>query len=271
VKVTSLGFRTDLMLREMAGSVIADRTTHLVVRTPANPGFRWGNFLLFKAPPRRGDAARWAGVFAGEFPDATYLALGVDGTDGYTGDADELAELGVTTEVNTVLTATRLTAPARQDPDTVVRPLAGDNDWAEAGELRIACNDDGALSADHREFLERQLTEYRRLCDAGLGTWFGAFVNGKMRCGAGLFSDGSGPARFQDVETHPAHRRRGLASALVHHAGRCGLDELGARTLVIVADPDYHAIRIYRALGFTDSEQQVRLHRAPTPGADSHE
>ena len=33
------------------------------------------------------------------------------------------------------------------------------------------------------------------------------------------------------------------------------------RNLVMVADPDYSAIRIYRSLGFADSETQIGLDR----------
>ena len=36
--VRSLGFRTDLALLTASGSVIEDRGTHLVIRTPANRG-----------------------------------------------------------------------------------------------------------------------------------------------------------------------------------------------------------------------------------------
>ncbi len=64
------------------------------------------------------------------------------------------------------------------------------------------------------------------------------------------------------METHPDARRRGLASALVHHAGRSALGN-GVTTLVIVADPGYHAIGIYRALGFVETETQVQLTRPP--------
>jgi hypothetical protein len=31
----------------------------------------------------------------------------------------------------------------------------------------------------------------------------------------------------------------------------------------MVADPNYLAIRVYRALGFTDSESQLQAERAP--------
>jgi len=42
-----------------------------------------------------------------------------------------------------------------------------------------------------------------------------------------------------------------------------GTLEIGARTLVMVADPDYHAIRVYRAVGFDGTESQLQAQRAP--------
>jgi ribosomal protein S18 acetylase RimI-like enzyme len=82
----------------------------------------------------------------------------------------------------------------------------------------------------------------------------------------GIVADGSGLARFQSVETRPDARRRGLASALVHKAGHLALGR-GARRLVIVADPEYHAIGIYRSLGFREAETQVQLTRRPHSNA----
>jgi ribosomal protein S18 acetylase RimI-like enzyme len=70
-------------------------------------------------------------------------------------------------------------------------------------------------------------------------------------------------ARFQNVETRPEARGRGLAGTLVHHVSRYGFDELGAQTLVMVADPDYLAIRIYRSVGFTETETMLQAERPP--------
>jgi len=81
-----------------------------------------------------------------------------------------------------------------------------------------------------------------------------------------VFSDGSGIARFQDVDTHPDHRNKGLAGTLVYRASQYALDEMAAQTLVIVADPAGPAIRIYRSLGFGDAETQVQLQRPASPG-----
>jgi ribosomal protein S18 acetylase RimI-like enzyme len=65
------------------------------------------------------------------------------------------------------------------------------------------------------------------------------------------------------VQTHPEHRRRGLAGALAVRASEIARSELAVQTLVIAADPDDVAIRLYRALGFADSELQVQLERTP--------
>jgi ribosomal protein S18 acetylase RimI-like enzyme len=66
------------------------------------------------------------------------------------------------------------------------------------------------------------------------------------------------------VETDPDYRRRALAVSLIYHVGQYGLHELGARTLVIVADPNYFAINVYRAVGFAPAETQLQVERRPS-------
>ena len=76
--VTSLGFRTDLALLERAGSTIDDRGDHLVVRTPSNPTFYWGNFLLLDHVPAADRVEEWLERFVAAFPEARHRALGFD-------------------------------------------------------------------------------------------------------------------------------------------------------------------------------------------------
>ena len=104
----------------------------------------------------------------------------------------------------------------------------------------------------------------RALAEAGHGGWFGAFVDGRLVTQMGLYAASSGLARFQSVETHPDFRGRGLAGTLVHHVSRFGFEQLGASTLVMVADPEHSAIRLYRSMGFTDTETQLQAEQLPT-------
>jgi GNAT superfamily N-acetyltransferase len=266
VTPASLGYQTDLMLLGLQGSVIEPRAGYQVVRTPANPMFYWGNFLLLGGPPAPGTVSSWVSMFTQEFPGAGHVALGVDGTGGDAGDQPELAAAGLAIERNTVLTAGTTNPPPHPNEAAQFRMLDGDADadWLAALELQEAVYSDGE-SQGWEGFPGRRLQAKRQMQTQGFGAWFGAFKAGRMVSGLGVFSDGSGIARFQDVDTHPDHRNQGLAGTLVYQAGQYARKEMGAQTLVIVAEPAGPAIRIYRSVGFRDAETQVQLQRQ-SPG-----
>jgi GNAT superfamily N-acetyltransferase len=264
VDVTSLGYRTDLALLRLGGSEIFDRGDHLVIRSPHNPLHWWGNFLLLDSVPVAAQTDIWLERFAAEFPAARHLAFGFDGVDGRVEDLAGFAESGLRCEASTVLSASVVTEPARPNRDATYRMLTSDDDWAQSIELRIDCDDELADEENHREFATLDVETKRALCEAGHGGWFGAFLDGRLVSQMGLFSASPGLARFASVETHPDARGRGLAGTLVHHVSQYGFAQLGARTLVMVADPDYLAVRIYRALGFSDGERQLQAERPPS-------
>ena len=260
MQVRSLGFRTDLMLRRLAGASVTDKGDYIVVETPKNPLFYWGNFLLLAEPPAPGTGARWLEVFARELPAAQHVAIGIDGLDGETGDVSELLAAGLELENSVVLVAEQL-SPGASRPGVDVRPLRTDADWQQAVEMRLAVDEDNG--PQHREFVERRMAEARELALAGHGEYLGAFVDGVVQASLGIVTDGSGLARYQAVETHPEHRRKGLARALVLAAADVAREQFDVHTLVILADPDYVAIDLYRGVGFTDREIQVQLQRRP--------
>ena len=261
MKVRSLGYQTDLMIRLLEGSQAEDRGDYLVVRTPRNPTYWWGNFLLLAESPKSGDAEKWLARFADEIPGARHIALGIDVTEASMVDTRELIAAGLRLERSAVLTAHELHEPPHPNAEAEFRPLAGDDDWRQAARLRAVLYE-GEPGSDP-EFLAARIAAERGLTEAGHGVWFGAFTGGELSAQLGLITDGSGIARYQNVETHPEHRRRGLAGTLVWHAG---LDFLTARdvsTLVIVADPKDVAIRVYRSVGFADAESQIAFDQPP--------
>jgi GNAT superfamily N-acetyltransferase len=262
VRVESLGFRTDLAVHALGGAKIEERDDCIVVRTPANPGYLWGNFVLLPGPVAPGQAPRLQTMFAAEFPWAAHLALGIDGTNGDFGDAGVVEELGVTVAVNAVLTARSLQAPARADREPIVRRLVDDDDWEQAVALRLAVYEPEDVRGE-RQFVSRHLAASRVICERGDGAWFGAFAQGRLVAALGLLRASPSTARYQSVETLASHRRRGLASRLLYESCGWARDALGAREFVIVADPEYHAIEAYRRLGFAAVERQAQLERAP--------
>jgi ribosomal protein S18 acetylase RimI-like enzyme len=258
--VRSLGFRTDLALLALAGSEIDDRGTHLVVRTPANPSYFWGNFLLLARAPYPGGEREVIGAFQTEFPLADHVSLGIDEPDLTPESRAAFEAAGLDVDVAVVLTASTVTAPRPPAVDAEVRALASDDDWEARARLSSTLYP-RTDEATFMPFARGKNDQERALVASGTGQRYGAFVDGRLVSTAGIFRTEPGVARFQSVETDPDHRRRGLAAAVVHAAARHALDELGATTLVIVADEGGAAIRIYRGLGFADSERQLMMER----------
>ena len=264
MQVASLGSRTDLALLALDGSETVDRGDCIVVRTPRNPYYWWGNFLLLAGPPKPEDCQGWLARFAAEFPDAGHLALGIEGPGCTAADAGWFAEHGCDVDLATVMTAQTVNPPPTVNDRATYRLLAGDDDWARSLALEVRSYADGTRDPHHVEFTTRRIEANRRLTAAGHGGWFGAFLADRLVAQLGLVDAGDGLARFQAVGTDPDVRRQGLAGTLVHRASRWGLDVLGARTLVIVADPDDVAIELYRKVGFTAAETQLRIERPPS-------
>jgi predicted GNAT family acetyltransferase len=259
--IRGLGYRTDVALLELSGAEVENRGDHLVVRTPDNPTFWWGNFLLLAEPARDADEARrWLDTFATTFPAARHRAFGIDGTTGSADQTEPFLAVGMDAEMSTVMTATSVHEPPRPHRDATYRPLESDADWEQQVELTMVGEEVGY----DRPFVEARAAQHRRLVDAGHGQYWGAFEQGRLLSSMGLYRASPGLARFQTVKTHPEARGRGLAGSLVHAISRFGFADLDARTLVMVADPEYLAIRVYRSVGFADSEVQVAVEQKPT-------
>ncbi len=262
MEITSLGYRTDLALLERTGSSIEDRGDHLVVRTPSNPTFYWGNLLVLDHVPAADRTGEWLDRFAEAFPDAAHRTFGFDVPNGTTSSLSGFAERGFVTRTEAVMTASAVGAPPRPETTAEYRALRSDADWGQSLALQIVCHE--GFDEGSRAFVERRNESNRVLVADGRGGWFGAFVDERLVSQMGLVEAVPGIARFQAVETHPAFRGRGLAGTLLHVVGRYGFDQLGARTLVIVADPEYAAIRIYRSVGFTLSGVDLAAELFPT-------
>jgi ribosomal protein S18 acetylase RimI-like enzyme len=259
VDVRSLGFRTDLALLRLSGSEIDDRGSHIVVRTPDNPDYRWGNFYLLARPPRADELDALLASYDADYPQSQHRAFGVDGTEDQSAQLAPLASVGPRIDPGAVMTATAVHPPPRPNTEATYRQLASDDDWEQRVAMSMVVHDDEADLDLHREFAIRRAEADRGLSDAGHGAWWGALVGGRLASVMGLVNAGGGLARYQMVETHPDYRSRGLAGTLVHRVATYGFDEMGATTLVMVADPDYLAIRVYRSVGFLETEIQTQL------------
>ena len=262
MEIRSLGYRTDLFFPKFEG-IIQDRGEYLVIRTPSNPGFFWGNYLLFASPPAKGDLERWSVLFDQEISarqETHHMVFGWDSLEGEVGEIQPFLDAGFQLAENVVLAAEQVTPPPKVNKEVVIRPLVKDWEWDAALTMQVACRDEVHEEGPYRTYIESKFGRYRQMQHAGLGHWFGAFLGERIVADLGLFvMDGIG--RFQSVETDPAFRRRGICGTLVYQAARFGLEQMDARTLVMLADEHYHAARIYESVGFRPVERQRGLER----------
>lgn len=246
----SLARRTDLIFARHDGEVSA-HADWLCVRTRSNPDYHWGNLLIFAAPPTVADVRVWPARFADCFGDDARVRHRLFSWEGRA-SAEALAAFaaaGYRLEHGEVLCATRLLPPRWPRPDLEIRPLAGEAEWEAAIQLQLRCRHPMFTLAQTEPFKRRQFETYRALAAAGRGAWFGAFAGGRLVGDLGLFCE-TGLGRYQNVGTDPDFRRQGVCAQLVSTAGRLALAQWGVEQLVIEAEADSAAGRIYRALGF---------------------
>jgi GNAT superfamily N-acetyltransferase len=276
VNGAALGFRSELIFHRSDGEVIDLRTRHgcLLIRTPSNPTFFWGNYLLFDRAPVAGDERRWQALFEELIervqPASTHRAYGW--LQDAAGDVDAFLAAGYTRNDATVLHATRLRPVPAPAIAARLRPFASEADWAMQLDDDVAFRDPAHEEAHYRAFCERRNARWRALIAAGRGQWFGAFVadggHERLAASLGVFAEaqpeeGERLARFQNVLTHPEFRRQGLCRALLAFAAHYAQHTLRADRLVIVAAAGEMPEQLYRAVGFEPAGRQRGLQRMP--------
>jgi GNAT superfamily N-acetyltransferase len=259
----SLGHETTLMLIDLEGRV-ERRDGYYLGEWPGLPDFFWGNLLIFDEPPKTGDLKRWTALFKKEFGHnkaIRHVSLAWDGTAGERGVDQPFLDAGFLPVEAAVQMASRMHAPPQPNNDVEVRILE-DGDWAQAIECNMHFRPPHLPEDVYREYAIRWHDRFRALCNAGHGNWFGAFQGHEMvaTCGI-LVSDGLG--RYQEVVTKEAFRGRGIASQLVSDAGRYALAHMGAKELVITADVDSTASRIYQSVGLIATQKEAGVFKRP--------
>jgi GNAT superfamily N-acetyltransferase len=256
LNIRSLAIRTELGLAATRGRV-TDRGDHVVVETPDDPLYYFGNYLVMPAPPQVGEVGFWSRRFAEELgvnPDIRHVAFRWDGLSGDTGAIDELRAAGFTVEVDDVMIATDVASAAAP---YALRRLA-------PSELDAASDLHWLVSERHdqqfRTFLDRRAIWQRELVSRGDAAFWGAFHGLQLVGSLGLVPLGD-VARYQDVITHPDHRKRGIAAALVSTSAS-DVRAIGLR-LVIVTAAGSNASRIYARAGFQLAEKTVSACRVP--------
>lgn len=258
MKSKSAGWETDLAILRHSGSLIEERENHFVIRSPHNPDYHWGNFILVSNSSLVSDADRWMQTFTEAFPEATWVAIGLpqfpESLENWQASGTELERMDV---------LKTLTQPACPEITRgYTSRIFEDGDWDLLLAREISENKkSGEHDAESFErFISKAIEGYKDLCAKGVAAWFGAFYKSELVADLGIVTCGE-TARYQSVQTDVNHRRNGLASHLLGKAASWAGQE-GCTSWVIVTESTNDAGRVYRKAGFKPDLETVTVYRS---------
>ncbi|HEY5928603.1 MAG TPA: GNAT family N-acetyltransferase [Kofleriaceae bacterium] len=270
MNIRSLALTTELALIATRGRV-TDRGGYLVLETPDDPGYYHGNLLVFPAAPQPGELVHWLRKFDDELgrnPAIKHVTFCWDGITGDQGAAEELRDAGFQIDTHELLAAELVEAA----PATLPTRLLAPDEVLATADLAWQLGD--RHDETYRQFLHRRAAWHRDLVARGAARFYGAFDGTSLVASLGLVRV-LDLGRYQDVQTLPAYRKRGLARALLAAAARDALGEstsrlradekqwVGVDRVVIVAEPGSPAARLYARAGFRAIELTVSASRYP--------
>jgi GNAT superfamily N-acetyltransferase len=241
----------------MSGSKITDFGDHLVVKTPHNPNYHWGNCILVNDPWSAADADKWIQRYSEVFPDHQWLAVGLPQMPA---NNEAWIRHGVTLEQLDVLSTQTL---PKQKPlaDGYAARIFREHDWETLTKRELAegLREGGYEPAVIESFVVETNANRKQMVDSGKAAWFGAFFDGEMVANLGMVTCGE-TGRYQSVETNSNHRRKGLASHLLGLAANWSQNQ-GCNNWVIVTQETNDAGRVYRRAGFSPDVSAVNAYR----------
>lgn len=231
-----------------------------IIRTKGRQDYWFGNYLMLESAPTAEDLDDYLDVWRsafGNLPQAQRLILQWEGDSREplsSALVERARQFDLQLAVNTALEHDRNPRTVPDAKGWQVRPARSSKDWDDVLELCVV-ESSGELP---RDYVHWRYDAYRARTQAGFGDWWGLWLGDQLIGSAGLLRQAY-LARFQEVRTHRAFRRRGVCT---HLCATMISERLAAEPrakLYVVAEPQSSAERIYRRLGFEPIGYQYAL------------
>lgn len=261
--IKNIGYRTDMIFHDRNGFV-EEHADYFAIRTPTNPSFWFGNFILFARAPVAGDFEGWMNTHREVFG-ATLNHVTLSWDEPTPGFIDEFIAAGFRPSNGLALSMCTYGGGAAINPDIAVRTLHETSEWeAMLAQQIVADREDFGYPEDGGFFRRTEMKSLKAMAEDGQGHWWGAFDGPELVGGMGLYFDVERTVgRFQYVTTRASHRRQRVCTTLLDRAVRHAFETVKVKQLVICtgADDSNPAITAYRNFGFREAVRSYALTR----------
>jgi uncharacterized protein YrzB (UPF0473 family) len=256
--LNSLALVTDLILLKFESEIIK-KDDYIVIKTPSQPDYFWGNFLIFSKPPKKEDFITWKEIYKTEFEseEPNFFTLTWDSEEVDKESIISFEKDGFSLGLDITLATCHPVKPSRFNEKVVVKPIETNEEWAMIPEVHFDKDSPKSKTAQ-MGFAEKRIESFREFTKKGVAHRFGAFLNGKLVGDLGLFYENE-VARFDLVATHSDYLRQGICQTLVYLSSIYMQKHYKVLKLVIVADDDYYAIDVYKKVGFKPIQKNYSL------------
>ncbi|BBH51874.1 GNAT family N-acetyltransferase [Fluviispira sanaruensis] len=253
----ALGLKTDLMFFDFSKNKI-EKEDYFVLKTPHNPEFFWGNYLLFKKPPCQGDFEKWTESFQKEFAqikDINHMTFSWEEI-GNEVEIDKFKDADFDFNETIVLMANKDNIHCKYlNPEIVCRRIVTDEDWDNILEFQLNTNE-RIPEKKFKTYIIKKMKDFRTFSESGLGFWYAAYINNNIISDLGLYWN-SEIARYRDIKTQKEYRKKGISQTLIAFAAH----DSKQNKFVIQTEEGGMAINMYKSIGFAFKEKIFGLCR----------
>lgn len=261
MKIESLGLKTDIMISSLECEMHYEEQ-YAYMKTPKRGDYYWGNFLITQAQINsQAELDALINVYKRHFDThGKFITIAFDNPMGDIGRLSIFKNNDFDIYTNLVMQLNKEDWKAKNDlNENYTFKVIKTKDYI-MDLVAVHHDPDWRYGPGQDEFLAGKFEALIKLEENGVGQRYVLMDYDKIIADLGIYHQNR-LARFNDVVTHKDYRNQGLCYTLVNKASEYIFNNSDVETLVMQADENYFAHKIYRKVGFEKTEKLISIEK----------
>ena len=261
MKIESLGLKTDIMISSLECEMHYEEH-YAYMKTPKRGDYYWGNFLITQAQINsQAELDALISVYKRHFDThGKFITIAFDNPMGDVGRLSIFKNNDFDIYTNLVMQLNKEDSKAKDDlNENFTFKVIKTKDYI-MDLVAVHHDPDWRYGPGQDEFLTGKFEALIKLEENGMGQRYVLMDEDKIIADLGIYHQNR-LARFNDVVTHKDYRNQGLCYTLVNKACEYIFNNSDVEILVMQADENYFAHKIYRKVGFEETEKLISIEK----------